>query len=373
MASEQVHKLNELDEAISIAPDDLFYLVKSPYSLETSLKLRASTLAAYLVAGAAGDVYGPASSTDGSLPLFDGNTGKIIKASSLTPAFLLSRTNHTGQINWSEIDSATRPSTLLGYGILNGSGPIAIYDEGDPVTTGLSSINFVGYSVAVTNVGGAITVSIDTGSGNTLLISENQLNTGIKTFASGTLLVRNGTGTATHTVLSDATANRSITIPDTSDTLVVLALAQTLTNKTLTTPIINTGSDANGDTYYRNGTTFTRLPVGGDGQSLVSVSGLPTWQSSVPMTVTVITASLTLSSANKMVVSDSATDLTITLPAASLNLGRSYFIKNRNSGVVTLSAAGAGMLFTTSYVSTKTLLIGASNWVISDGVTWCVS
>lgn len=52
------------------------------------------------------------------------------------------------------------------------------------------------------------------------------------------------------------------TIVGTTDT-------QTLTNKTLTSPVINVGSDAQGDVYYRNGSgVFTRLAPGTSGQYL---------------------------------------------------------------------------------------------------------
>lgn len=50
------------------------------------------------------------------------------------------------------------------------------------------------------------------------------------------------------------------------------------TSPTLTTPIINVGSDATGDIYYRNsGGSFTRLPIGANGMHLKVVSGLPAW------------------------------------------------------------------------------------------------
>lgn len=54
--------------------------------------------------------------------------------------------------------------------------------------------------------------------------------------------------------------------------------AQTLTNKTLTSPVINVGSDATGDLYYRNsGGAFTRLGVTTNGYVLTLVAGLPAW------------------------------------------------------------------------------------------------
>lgn len=53
-----------------------------------------------------------------------------------------------------------------------------------------------------------------------------------------------------------------------------------LDTPTLTTPVINVGSDAQGDVYYRNGSgTFTRLGAGTDGQVLRTqgAGANPTW------------------------------------------------------------------------------------------------
>lgn len=53
---------------------------------------------------------------------------------------------------------------------------------------------------------------------------------------------------------------------------------QTLTNKTLTSPVVNVGSDATGDVYYRSGGgAFTRLAAGSNGQVLKLAAGLPSW------------------------------------------------------------------------------------------------
>lgn len=64
-----------------------------------------------------------------------------------------------------------------------------------------------------------------------------------------------------------------------SDKAVGKTATQTLTNKTLTSPVINVGSDATGDMYYRNASgAFTRLPAGTDTQIIIYQSGIPTVQ-----------------------------------------------------------------------------------------------
>lgn len=63
-----------------------------------------------------------------------------------------------------------------------------------------------------------------------------------------------------------------------SDKAVSKTGTETLTNKTLTAPQINFGSDANGDMIIRNGSGVTaRLPIGTTDQILAVQSGLPTW------------------------------------------------------------------------------------------------
>lgn len=65
----------------------------------------------------------------------------------------------------------------------------------------------------------------------------------------------------------------------TGDKAVSKTGTETLTNKTLTSPVINVGSDGTGDTYYRNsGGAIARLPIGTSGQIMsASSGGLPEW------------------------------------------------------------------------------------------------
>jgi hypothetical protein len=73
----------------------------------------------------------------------------------------------------------------------------------------------------------------------------------------------------------DLSANRTLGV---DSTVVITTSAQTLTNKTLTSPVVNVGSDATGDIYYRNGGgLLARLPIGSANQVLTVTSGVPSW------------------------------------------------------------------------------------------------
>jgi hypothetical protein len=67
-----------------------------------------------------------------------------------------------------------------------------------------------------------------------MLLASAQTNTGAKTFAASTLLQSNAAGTFSTTFASAATSNQVLTAPDYTDTIAVLAGAQTLSSKTLT-------------------------------------------------------------------------------------------------------------------------------------------
>lgn len=58
----------------------------------------------------------------------------------------------------------------------------------------------------------------------------------------------------------------------------------TAANMVLGTPTVTVGSDATGDMYYRNGGTFTRLPIGTNGQVITTNGTTPSWGAGGVMT-----------------------------------------------------------------------------------------
>lgn len=272
----QTRKLNELDEALSIQDGDLLYLVRYPYTVLTSYKLPFSLLKSTLLTEiGAGDVIGPSGAVGGNLAQFDGSSGLILSDSGQSVTSLRNRSNHTGTQAWSTITAT--PTTVAGYGITDASPAITVKEEGTTLTTAATQFDFVGPGVTATNSGTQVTVTVS--GGGDMVLSGVQSVSGAKTFNNNTLRVNNGTNTFAHTLASSATAARTITLPDSTGTVATVAGTETLTNKTLTAPLVNIGGDTAGDMYYRDsGGFFTRLGVGAPYFSLtVSATSVPTW------------------------------------------------------------------------------------------------
>ena len=103
--------------------------------------------------------------------------------------------------------------------------------------------------------------------------------------SSGEVTIDGGSGNITATNFvgpltgNAATATKISSI--TNSNIVQLTETQTLTNKTLTSPNINFGSDAEGDIYYRNALgTLVRLARGTDDHVLTMNGNVPNWEAS---------------------------------------------------------------------------------------------
>jgi len=110
--------------------------------------------------------------------------------------------------------------------------------------------------------------------------------------------------------------------------------SQSIGNKTLAAGTkIGIGSDAAGDMYYRaSDGSLTRIPVGAEGQVLVIVSGLPTWQSANNYAYSTTTP---LSTTSTSFVSMDGTNLTKAITTVNSNKVRVMFnteFTNNNTG-----------------------------------------
>jgi hypothetical protein len=105
----------------------------------------------------------------------------------------------------------------------------------------------------------------------------------------------------------------------TTDKAVGKTATQTLTNKTLTSPQINMGTNATGDMYYRDGAgAFQRLPIGSAGQILdVSSGGIPEWIANP----SAADASYTVKGVVKGLTDEATSGLTISSGVISVNSG----------------------------------------------------
>lgn len=140
-------------------------------------------------------------------------------------------------------------------------GDVNFTDYGSGTKTGTAT-----YNLAIDTNGNVIETAL--GGGGDMLLGTAQTVTAKKTFNTGTIGFRNPANTFSYNLLGSAiTADRTLTLPllTGNDVLVTAAFAQTLTNKTLTSPVINTqisGTVTNGGnittTNYLVGATATQ-------------------------------------------------------------------------------------------------------------------
>lgn len=161
------------------------------------------------------------------------------------------------------------------------------YNGTTALTIGTTDSNAFGMTpdasgnLLITPIGPGTVLNSNLSVGNGTTLPTAKLHLGAGTATAGTAPIKLTAGTNTTAIVAgqveyDGT-DIFYSITGTRRTVVNTAAAQTLTTKTLTTPIINTGSDADGDVYYRNGSVFTRLAIGSTGQVIVVSGGFPVW------------------------------------------------------------------------------------------------
>lgn len=150
-----------------------------------------------------------------------------------------------------------------------------------------------------------------------------------------------------------------------SDKAVGKTATQTLTNKTLTSPVVNVGSDATGDMYYRNAGVLTRIAVGTDNQIMKLNGTTPNWEAEA----TTVDASTTVkgiveAATSAEVTAGTATGgtgavLTVTPDAllTSFYATQTGFVGDGSDGDVTISA-GTTTLTRDMYYNNLTIQTG---------------
>ena len=154
-------------------------------------------------------------------------------------------------------------------------------------------------SSSITTVGTLGTLSVDNLTINSNKVEATNTNGDIELDSNGTGVIKvlgntndgaitlnctaNSHGQTIKSQPHSASATNTMLLPlGANSTLVSLVSADTLTNKTLTSPVINVGSDADGDMYYRASGAYVRLAKGTAGQALKMNSGAtaPEWAAS---------------------------------------------------------------------------------------------
>jgi hypothetical protein len=103
---------------------------------------------------------------------------------------------------------------------------------------------------------------LSSASAGDMVLASVQTVTGAKTYNAGTLKANNAGNTFASTLASAATQARTWTLPDSTDTAVGLAASQALTNKTLTSPVINGATSASGNFDLSGSSGTFKTPTG---------------------------------------------------------------------------------------------------------------
>ena len=197
--------------------------------------------------------------------------------------------------------SASEVLTDIGASPTAGSSSIVTtgaLDSGS-ITSGFGAIDNGASAISTTGTitGGQVTVDNMTMNANKIEVTNTDGNLQLDSDGTGVIEVLGNTNDGAITLNctanshgqtiksqphSEAQTNTMLLPKGASSTLVSLVSADTLTNKTLTSPIINVTSDAQGDVYYRNSSgALARLGAGTSGHFLKTQgSGAdPVWAS----------------------------------------------------------------------------------------------
>lgn len=208
--------------------------------------------------------------------------------------------------------------------------------------------------ITVTNgdgVAGAPTISIPT-----LLTLTGKTVTGLAS-ASGGIAIK-GSGSGQVTLQAQSAASGTLTLPNGADTVVGRATTDTLTNKTLTTPVLNGTPTGTG---VASAATASVLALRDANANLLANNFIPNFATTATAagTTTLVVGSPAVQ------VFTGVTTQTLTMPVAStLVAGQEWLIINQSSGAVAVNSSGANLV--QSVAGGNTLLITC---VLASGTT----
>lgn len=148
-----------------------------------------------------------------------------------------------------------------------------------------------------------------------------------------------GSSSGTTALVPTAAASGTLTLPAATDTLVGKATNDVLTNKTLTTPVINGLSTGTGVASAATVSTLASRDSSGNSAFVNTLQGYTTTATAAG------TTTLTVASTYHQVFTGVTTQ-TVVLPVTStLVLGQEFHVINNSSGIVTVNSSGGNSVY----------------------------
>lgn len=171
-----------------------------------------------------------------------------------------------------------------------------------------------------------------------MLLAATQVNTGIKIFSDATLLLRNVAGTFNSRFTNFNTGVRTYTLPDITDTLVGLTTTDTLTNKTLITPVINGLPTGTGVSALPVASTLAARDANANTRINNAIQGYTTTVN------TGLTTTLTAASTYLQFFTGTTNQILNLPDVTTLTLGHQFYIINNSTNAVTIQSSGLNLI-----------------------------